>query len=72
MSKDALKLIGIGIVALAVVWVLLDVVKLEAAQRQRWIDRCVADGNKDWECEERWKIANPAPQRVIRGSSNAP
>lgn len=65
MRGDLLKL-GLGaLVAVGVVWCLINFVQAESARRQNWIQRCIADGNKDYECEERWKLANPDPKQVV-------
>ncbi len=39
------------------------IVVQSCSEAERWIDECTRDGNRRYQCEERWRRANPPAVR---------
>lgn len=61
------SIVGLFIAAVVLLWL------VSSWERQDWLDKCVADGNKAYECEERYSAAHPpAPQVHVHTSNKDP
>ncbi len=59
MRKDILPVTLGALVAMGVLWCLIHFASAEIGARRAWIEACVEDGNKRYQCEERWELAHP-------------
>lgn len=59
-----LSIVGLFVAAVVLLWL------VSSWERQDWLDKCTADGNKTYVCEERYSAAHPpAPQIYVHTTS---
>lgn len=56
--RESILIVIIGIA------IVIGIAAIGYAERADWVDACVADGQKHYECEERYDIAHPPAHTI--------